>query len=231
MFVISLNYGYQLKHFMEFACLSLLGASFLTMTAIAVDRYLALLLHMRYRTVVTVRRVSFATCFLWLVSLLGNSFRYILGFTTNNVVILLVFFSCLIISTYCYIQIYRIVRRHRRQIMDRTLSFPAGCVPTARQGKSIKTMYYIHGLFVVCIIPYSIGIGLYLSFGPRPDTVIVMCCVLSILFLNSSINPYFYCWRILEIRRVITSLLNSLKARFSSGCTAVLHLLQDPFVK
>ena len=44
------------------------GASLSTTTAISVDRLLALLLGLRYRQVVTVRRVKFLTFFLWLLS-------------------------------------------------------------------------------------------------------------------------------------------------------------------
>jgi hypothetical protein len=148
-FIVTLNHGQILKHFMKFASLLLFGASLFTMTAIAVDRYLALVLHMRYRALVTVRRVSFAVFFIWSFSLLANGLRYVLGFKTNNAVVILVMCSCLVTSTYCYLRIHGIVRRHKRQIKDQSLSMPSESVLTLRQGKSIKTIAC--SLYVSCM--------------------------------------------------------------------------------
>jgi len=52
---------------------SLSGVSFLTITAMTVDRFLALHYHMRYATLVTESHVKY-TLIIWLISFLGSGF-------------------------------------------------------------------------------------------------------------------------------------------------------------
>lgn len=206
---------------MESASVLLYGASMLTMTAIAVDRYLALFLHLRYRTIVTVPRTLKAKIFLWFVCLCAYFFRYLLAQKIRYILIVALILACVFTSSYCYIQILRIVQRHRRQIIDQTLSiarqFSSSCVPTIGQGKSIKTMYYIHGLFVLCVLPYIVGIMLLLIFGQSQSVVIYRYAAWNILTMNSVLNPFLYCWRIQAIKIAIKALLKSFINKFRSN--------------
>ena len=94
---------------------SLCVVSLLTITAITVDRFLALHYHMRYATSVTESRVKYTLTILWLVSLLVSVFdiwnKRVYQFTVGAVIAL-----SLVISTFSYTRIYRIVRRHQLQI-------------------------------------------------------------------------------------------------------------------
>lgn len=91
------------------------GVSLGTMTFISVDRFMALHYHLRYSILVTKPRVVYALgtiwlfIFLWLAIYLWNKLFYHLTTGIFTAV-------CLIISTYSYIRIYRIVRQHQRQI-------------------------------------------------------------------------------------------------------------------
>ncbi|XP_031568236.1 melanocyte-stimulating hormone receptor-like [Actinia tenebrosa] len=213
--IVSNAHGHQqlLKTCTESASVLLYGASMLTMTAIAVDRYLALLLHLRYRTIVTVPRTLKLKTLLWFIALCIYFFRYLVDKKARYISIITFILVLLFTSSYCYIQILRIVQRHRRQILDQTLSitrqFSSSCVPTVGQGKSITTMYYIHGLFVVCVIPYIVGIFLLLKFGQSRSVTIYRYAAWTALTLNSVLNPFLYCWRIQGIKIAIKTLLKS----------------------
>ena len=83
----------------------LCGASLSTTTAISVDRLLALLLGLRYRQVVTVRRVMALVVTMWLSSILiaavvYYSYLIALGMASAGLVL------CIVISTFCYTKIY-----------------------------------------------------------------------------------------------------------------------------
>ena len=95
---------------------SLCGVSLLTITTITVDRFLALHYHMRYATLVTESRVKYTLVIVWLVSFLISGFYTF--FSSRALDFLLGFLTiiCLIISTFFYIMIYRIVCRHQSQI-------------------------------------------------------------------------------------------------------------------
>ena len=91
--------------------------SFLTLTTISVDRLLALLLGLRYRQVVTLRRVKVAVCVFWLSSAASRMvFLHSLRFSTGSVCLVLLL--CVITSTFCYTKIYLKLRHQQAQVED-----------------------------------------------------------------------------------------------------------------
>lgn len=97
-------------------------------TAISVDRLLALLLGLRYRQVVTLIRVSVVLSFIWLIGVICafiDAFWPILGSIITGYVITLVTITCLIISAYCYTRIFLRLRHNQAQIQGQ-VEQPAG---------------------------------------------------------------------------------------------------------
>ena len=91
------------------------GVSLLTLTAISVDRLLALLLRLRYRQVVTLWRVRIFVIFSWISSVaVAVIFFYYLQLTIIISSIAMV--SLLVISTFCYSKIYLRLRHHHTQV-------------------------------------------------------------------------------------------------------------------
>ena len=95
------------------------GVSLSTMTAISVDRLLALLLGLRYRQVVTVRRVKISIVALWIlcssvVMVAIYNRRMALGISSAGLLM------CIVISTFCYTKIYRTLRLSQVQVQDQS---------------------------------------------------------------------------------------------------------------
>ena len=91
------------------------GASLFTMTAIAVNRFLALHDYIRYAALMTRSRAKYSVLALWTAAALLSSS----GFLNRNVFESTVAVSIsvsLFISTICYIRIYSIARRRQNQI-------------------------------------------------------------------------------------------------------------------
>ena len=93
------------------------GVSLSTMTAISVDRFLALRYHMRYSGLMTVKRALFTIAGIWFVFVILSCLRIIwkrsllfLAIVVGGIAI------CLFISTFSYIRIYQIVRHHKLAI-------------------------------------------------------------------------------------------------------------------
>ena len=94
---------------------ALSGFSLTIITAISMDRFIALQYHLRYATLVTNSRVIYSIVAVWLIILIYSGLRL-----WDNVLfhLLSAIFTgvYLAISTLCYIKIYQIVRRHKLQI-------------------------------------------------------------------------------------------------------------------
>ena len=64
------------NHISDMSGYSLCGVSFLTITAITVDRFLALHYHMRHATLVTESSVKYILIIIWLISFLSSGFLF-----------------------------------------------------------------------------------------------------------------------------------------------------------
>ena len=99
----------------RFFALFLTSASFLTVTAIAIDRFLSISLHLRYQQLVTSDRVIIALIFLWLMS--ASAASVFISIPENNLMVVAVIeFYGLLVTTAVYVHIYRVVRYHQKQI-------------------------------------------------------------------------------------------------------------------
>ena len=86
------------------------------MTVISMDRFAALHYYLRYVSTVTIPPVLYALTAISLITLLASSGLY----TWNRLIYLIVasgfIVACLLTSSFCYIRIFQIVRRHQMQI-------------------------------------------------------------------------------------------------------------------
>jgi len=178
----------------SFLCL----ASFLTTAAIGVDRLLALQLHLRYDTAVTPFRVAGLVIFIWVFCALYAS----TGVWLRNIFfkgLPLMAFSLLLVNFATYLKIYLIVRRHQLQIANLELWHQdhRGNV-FWRLRKSAVNTFLVFIVLVFCYMPRSLVAVLKEdAFSSAAEVNIIS---VSIVFLNSSLNPLLYCWRIRELR-------------------------------
>ena len=175
----------------------LCGVSLMTMIAISVDRLLALSLRLRYRQVVTVKRVRFAVGCFWLASLSG-SLLYLWNKRIFFVACVVVILLAIAISTSCYIKVYLSLSHQQAQVRDQQMG--SVHLNMARYKKTVTSALWVHSTLVVCYLPFvvvsmSTRISLSLS--------VAEVCTTSLIFLNSSLNPFLYCWKIREIRHEV----------------------------
>ena len=112
---------------------SLCVVSLMTITAITVDRFLALHYHMRYATLVTESRVKYTLTIIWLINFLLSALVFwdplVHGFVVAIVTII-----CLLICMASYVRIYCFIRRHLLQIYAQQLSVQS----SDTQGSNLK---------------------------------------------------------------------------------------------
>ena len=86
--------------------------SLLTLTAISVDRLLALLLRLRYKEIVTLRRTYIILAIFWFVSLFAGVFS-LLNYTITIWCSFIISLFCLVTSTASYTKIFRALSHNR----------------------------------------------------------------------------------------------------------------------
>ena len=90
-------------------------ASVLTITAITVDRWLSVSLHLRYHELVTTRRVAVLLVLLWVISI-AAAFTFISLPKHSEIVNIVMGCIALLFTSCAYARIYKVVRHHKFQI-------------------------------------------------------------------------------------------------------------------
>ena len=137
-------------------------SSFLIIIAIAVDRLLALLLHLRYQELITSKRVIIALVSLWLTSAVAASI-YILFPKRNDIIPVIILFLGLLLTTAAYIRIYKVVRHHQNQIQSQIQMQNAQAVELHRQKRSAYNALFVYLVFLACYLPFYTSQMLYIT--------------------------------------------------------------------
>ena len=192
-------------------------ASILGVLAVCVDRFLAVHLHLRYQGTVTPKRVVSILILSWVIStivslfLIAQEYRGFLWIFLNV-------FSATCLTTIALLQckIYSIVRRHRFQMRAQQVQ---GSIQTddetratqfERQKSSVSSAFYIYLLLLACYLPEIFFQFALIKFK---DLRIFYHYTLTLMFVNSCLNPLIYCWKLRHIRRSITMILRNIFVR------------------
>ena len=188
-------------------------ASFANIIGITLDRYLAIQLHLRYHNIVTHWRVIAVVIFIWLFSIFLSLRMFWLPSTIKYLVLAVAGILSVLVTTLLYIKIYLVLRRHRNQIQalqvqqtaqngERTANF-------ANLRRSAVGTFYVYLLFLLCYLPRFVLLITLHIYGPNTHLKSFSLCSLTLIFLNSTLNPFIYCWKMRPVRN---SLMNTLRS-------------------
>ena len=186
------------------------GVSVVTVAAVSVDRLLALTLHLRYHTLVTVPRVLQITFLFWILSIILN---VVLTFWMTNVWLfmpMVIFFLAFIAITISTLKIFQTVLRHQRQINDQNAAvshLETDTVNVQKCRKSAVTVLYVFGLFVICYVPYIATSIIEVLLGYTTKVLIAYDLCETAIYINSFLNPIVYCLRVTKMRRAVKNIL------------------------
>ena len=124
-------------------------ASILTLAAIAVDRLMAIRLHMRYKEIVTVSRIKIVLASSWLLAVVSVCLIH-LHPPTAPVFLFSMFTLLSIIMLYSHINVFVTACHHKRQMQLQASVLHCNqqnAYNTVHYKKSVLTMFYIVGLF------------------------------------------------------------------------------------
>ena len=191
------------------------SASFFGIFALTVDRFLAIHLHLRYQEVVTYKRIVALVISIWVLS----SALSVLALKVNlekvlSSVIGIIGSVCLIIAGTLCCKMHAVVRRHRREIncalKVQQLAQNGKLASDARMKKTTLATFYVYIVFLGCYVPYF---SVRAAFRIPGESVLrwhLSYYFLTLVFLNSSLNPLVYCWKMRNIRRAVMSVLRNI---------------------
>ena len=200
-----------------FSAYTLCVVSALTLTAISVDRLLALLLGLRYRQVVTYRRTCITVTGFWILSIVVASTlllnRHLTAWYQYTGTSL-----CLVITIFAYAKIFVTLRHNQIHVQNHVAQGqPSQAIPLniARYRKALYSALWVQGTLVICYLPNTIAVFLTPQTGMPLSMYLARELAASMVLLNSSLNPLLYCWKIREVRQAVKETLRQLFCRSS----------------
>ena len=193
-----------------------LFASFFGVVTISVDRFLAIHLHLRYQELVTHKRVVTVVISIWLLSVFLSLTPSWISLDIYSLISLFLDVIGFLLTTVVYIRIYFAARRHKNQIQ--TLQAQGGAengemTNFASLVKSAVGVFYVYLVFLVCYLPFFISVAAVAINGSSISLKRFSLFSWTLLFLNSSLNPLIYCWKMRHIRRAIINTLRGIFLR------------------
>ena len=146
----------------SFSSFILCAVSLLTVTAVSVDRLLALLLRLRYRQVVTYRRTRITVTGFWIWSIVGASSFFLNRRITSwyqDIGTAL----CLVTTIFAYAKIFVSLRHNQIHVQNHVAQGqPSQAIPLniARYRKAVYSALWVQGTLGICYLPYNIAVVL-----------------------------------------------------------------------
>ena len=188
-------------------------ASLLSLTALTLDRYLAITYPLMYRTKLSPSRALLVSLMVWIVSILLPMIYFIVGYNKFRFVFantaVAVTFAVLIFTN---AKIFKYLRYQVQQwddLHDSTEENVAKKQAIKWEKKITKTLVIVLLLFLAFYLPACICIYIinfctdcncmFIHWVRDIQTVLVMA--------NSGVNPFVYAWRLENFRRAFKSIL------------------------
>ncbi|KAL9956578.1 hypothetical protein ACROYT_G038071 [Oculina patagonica] len=191
-----------------------LTASFSGVVAVSVDRFLAIHLHLRYQELVTHKRVVAVVISIWVFSVFLSFLMVWVPTDTKALIVYILGFVFVVVTSLVYIRIYLAVRRHKYDIQALQIQQVAQSTQEtahfASLVKSAVSIFYVYLVFLLCYLPYFISLVATEINGPSITLKKFIFFAGTLGFLNSSLNPVIYCWKMRHIRHAIMDILRNM---------------------
>ena len=194
------------------SALLLCAVSLFTLTALSLDRLLALLLGLRYRQVVTLRSIYITEVILWILAIIFT-FIYVWIPFVHLWLFRTVLPICLVTSVFSYTIILVTLRHSQNQVQDhigQRQPSQAVALNTGRYRKAVYSALWVQVALVVCYLPFFLtAVVLASQRGRRMSSSVWLAWqfTATLICLNSSLNPLLYCWKIREVRQAVKETL------------------------
>ena len=186
-------------------------ASLFSVTALCADRFLAIHLHLRYRELVTYKRLATVVGSIWLISAFISLIRLRLPKNIMYVSFAVIQSACIITATSMSVKLYLTLRRHINQIHVPQVAQNGQGEIVQRKRRSAMASLYVYLVFIVCYLP-NICVLIIIANISEPSNSLqhLQFYIMTLAFLNSTLNPLIYFWKMKRIQHTIVGKLRNL---------------------
>ena len=194
-------------------------ATLLGICAVSVDRFLAIHLHLRYQEIVTPRRVEAVVISIWVLSAVISLPRTRTNSEKASRIILAIIafitLGCLIAIAIIYVKLYVVLKHHIMQVQALNINLDSQTTvaieDTARQKKCTVAIFYLYLTLLICYLPNACLALMIVVDASFPSEMINFSDAL--VYLNSSLDPLIYCWKMRQVRLAAMNILRNVHFR------------------
>ena len=181
------------------------GVSFMSLSAVSYERFLAVRLRVRYNIFFSSRRVIKYMLCIWTVNILLAALQWAKINQAARGSHLILWLICLLITGATQIGILVIVRRTRRQIQVHVQAVENR--RRQREAKLAKSIAIIVGVYLILNFPVLFVTFYHQILRLDLQTYNHYGWTETLAFLNSCTNPLILCWKNQQVRQRVTDLL------------------------
>ena len=184
------------------------GVSFMMLCTISCDRLIALLYHLRYRSIVNRQRVLKTVLCVWLVNILLKLLQWANNFIFRGIHLSLWLASLFIaVATQC--RILPIIRHHQRQIQQ----LHSMSASRQMQIKLAINIASIIAIYCALNLPVLVIATSHEIVKSHIESYNVYSWAETVAFMTSTVNPLVCFWRVKTIRNAIKEFLPRLRTK------------------
>ena len=121
---------------------------------------------------------------------------------------------CVLTTGLLYCKIYAAVRHQTNQMQAQVQQVQQATqnedmANAARLKKSSLATFYVYFVYLVCYLPISCVVFAKTN-GETPLLSHLWYITLTLVYLNSSLNPLIYCWKMRHIRQTVMNILRNI---------------------
>ena len=198
------------------------GCATLThLVLISIDRYCAIKYPLRYKDIVTTRRIRKAVLLAWVITVfvtiqeivLATSYSgtklYAVYWTVSIVINALFVLFCIVSIAYCYLYILSETRRQKKRLQTEQLS-QEEAKNAKKNCKAAYTLTMILGTLALTYLPAIVYVIISVFANivePRVTSALHVWTDFFVI-LSSLLNPIIYCWRNNKLRRAFLEIFH-----------------------
>ena len=194
-------------------------SSFCSILALHADRFAAIHMPLRYNNLVNSKRTAILVIAIWLFNILLVSSSVLLTPPESRLSLVIfdsIVLFCLVTATWSSYKNYLTMRRHKMEIQAQVqqVANNTRVENLARLRKSTHSTFWIYLVFCVCYVPNVLIEVVDAIYGSESIVIHTLnIYLLTLMFLNSSLDPVIYCWKMRHIRHKMLGILQNMSRR------------------
>ena len=184
------------------------GVSFMTLTAVSYERFVAVRLLARYNNLFSSKRVLKYVVIIWVLNILLTTLQWVGVTRISKAVHLMVWFFCLLVSGKTHVGIVWVLRRHRLQMQpQQTINEN---IRKQREARISRSILLIVGVYFLLNTPVLLAKIYHQILQQDIKTYNHFSWTETLAFLNSCTNPMICFWKNRQVRQGVLTMLKTI---------------------